>query len=199
MRLLLSLVLLVGGVAFGQEGVPDVSPPPLLQDSTPLVPQFAPQVDKGFLESVDRSLLAFRQEGFGLRLANKEKSLGVGNLFWDEDLEKMFVAVPEAMKVFQEARGKTFIASMLTLGGIIGVGGSLAVLGVFLLLPTASLPLLIAALVLDIAALVVTMISIPFRMRAQSGLFEAVELHNRGLLKLPQTPAPTDGPVVMRF
>lgn len=189
-------VFLLSSPALAQ--VPDVSPPPLLNDPTPAP---APAPEAAFIEAIDRKLLVFRQEGFGLQLANREKSVGIGSLFWDNELEAMFGSVPAASTLFQEARAKTFVASLLTLGGFIGVAGSVAVLVVFLLAPLPSLPLLVAAMVLDLAALVVTLISIPFRMRAQAGLYEAVEAHNRGLLRLPfPTPiAPAPGPVVLRF
>ena len=181
MRVGLWVGLAIGGLSAAAMGqVPEVSAPPL-----PVEEPLKAGPDPAFIEAVDRQLLSFRQEGLSVTLANREKSLKIAGLFWDEDLTPMFAAVPSSLALFQEARQKNRIASILTLGGLVGSVGALGIAVAAILLPQLTLTLLIAAVLVDVVALVLTAIGLPFQIRSQGLLYEAVESHNRGLLRLP--------------
>ncbi len=150
---------------------------------------------KAFAQFVDRHLLTLDpdQTQGTLRLRQREHAFSLK----DDDFPDAFKLVPEAHGLAQKAQENFRTSSTLQIVGLAALGGGTAlVLVAPLLAAGAFLPLLIAGLVLDLVALTLVLVALPFAVSASTQFTSAVATYNRGLLDLrpmPEGPGRVNG------
>jgi hypothetical protein len=175
--------------------VPSAPPVVTADPATTLVPSseaMKPPADepaevKAFAQFVDRHLLTLdpdMSQGT-LRLRQREHTFSLK----DDDFPDAFKLVPEAYGLAQKAQENFRTSSTLQIVGLATLGGGTALLLVAPLLASgAFLPLLIAGLVLDLVAMTLVLVALPFAISASTQFTSAVATYNRGLLDLRPMP-----------
>ncbi|MDP3503881.1 MAG: hypothetical protein Q8S33_26320 [Myxococcales bacterium] len=150
-------------------------------------PADEPAEVKAFAQFVDRHLLTLdpdMSQG-ALRLRQREHTFSLK----DDDFPDAFKLVPEAYGLAQKAQENFRTSSTLQIVGLAALGGGTAlVLLAPLLASGAFLPLLIAGLVLDLVAMTLVLVALPFSISASTQFTSAVATYNRGLLDLRPMP-----------
>lgn len=146
---------------------------------------------KAFAQFVDRHLLTLdvdAAQGFKLRQRDRVISLR------DDDFAEAFKLIPEAQTMAQRAMESLRTGTVLQIIGLvaIGVGAAVVALSPLVLTAGALIPLLVVGLVLNVAALVLVLIAVPYLMAANNQFTSAMAMYNRGLLELRPVSAPVD-------
>jgi hypothetical protein len=144
---------------------------------------------KAFAQFVDRHLLTLdpdMSQG-NLRLRQREHTFSLR----DDDFPDAFKLVPEAYTLAQKAQENFRTAGTLQIVGLSALGaGTALLLAAPLLASGAFFALLIVGLVLDLVAIVMVLVALPFSISASTQFTSAVATYNRGLLDLRPMPEP---------
>ncbi|MDP2269922.1 MAG: hypothetical protein Q8N23_18060 [Archangium sp.] len=141
-----------------------------------------------FAQWVQRHLLTLHFAGNAAEVHQRERAFRLQ----DDTFADAFTLVPEARELAVSATAAFRTGTALQSTGLVSVGAGVGLTLVATLIPSLLLPLLVVALVMSGAALVLTVIALPFLLNAQSKFLSSVATYNRGLLDLrppaqPQT------------
>lgn len=145
------------------------SPPPLPASET-----------EGFSEFVDRNLLAIAPGMGGLEVRQRSRTFRLS----DDDFSTAFALVPESEELAVRAQDNSRKARSFNIAGNVLIGASAGGALALALIPTSALvPMLVATGVGLVVALVLLLVALPLAASAQAQFFDAVSVHNHGLVQ----------------
>lgn len=147
-----------------------------------------------YAESIDQRLVSVLAGDGAYTVHTRYRTVQVGRLFWDDEVEQAFAGVPAAVASIHQARLDNLRGAWLTLGSF---AASAAGLGLVLTAALLGGPigLLVAAMGAELVALILGLVGQAFRRDAEAGLLRAADEYNHGLLAAPpDPPAPAAPP-----